>query len=244
MNLRIDGWLPTVIRRPSKTVCRGPGLIVHSPEPKSAELRYLEKSSGIRVSRTQECPKVYRLQLLMAVRFALFRRPGVSMAQNEPRKEWARNQLSLHRRGCGQKEPLLRGEEIILAMISMGTPLPRVLNKLCEAIDLQIGNIVSVILPSEGQDLHTITRNALQFGLHVFWSASIPLRDEDVLGSLHMYGCVSRSPTPLELKLIHRVTHLAGLAIKQHNDEGEFEAFSKNWATALRRGVHERVCLN
>jgi hypothetical protein len=166
------------------------------------------------------------------------------MAKNKPRKECVRNLALLHRRGYGQKESLLRGEEIILAMISMGAPLPRVLNKLCEAIDLQIGNVVSVILPTEDQDLHTITRNALQFGLYVFWSASIPLRNEDVLGSLQMYGCVSRSPTPVELQLIQRVTHLAGLAIKQHNDEGEFEAFSKNWATALRRGAHERICLN
>jgi hypothetical protein len=166
------------------------------------------------------------------------------MAKNEPHNEWVRKQASLHRRGCGQKEPLLRGEEIVLAMISMGAPLPGVLNKLCEAIDLQIGNVVSVILPAENHDLHTITRNALQFGLHVFWSASIPLRNEDVLGSLQMYGCVSRSPTPFELRLIHRVTHLAGLAIKQHNDEGEFEAFSNDWAAALRRGAHERVCLN
>jgi hypothetical protein len=166
------------------------------------------------------------------------------MAKNEPRKECVRNQASLRRRGCVQKEPLLRGEKIILAMISMGAPLPRVLNKLCEAIDVQIGNVVSVILPAEGKDLHTITRNTLQFGLHVFWSASIPLRNKDVLGSLQMYGCVSRSPTPLELQLIHRVTHLAGLAIKQHNDDGEFEALSKNWAIAQRRGAHERVCLN
>ena len=81
-------------------------------------------------------------------------------------------------------------ENSILELISTGAPLPGVLNNLCAALDLQIGNVVSVILPADDQDLPTITHNALQFGLHVFWSASIPLRNEDVLGSLQMYCCV------------------------------------------------------
>jgi hypothetical protein len=84
-----------------------------------------------------------------------------------------------HRQYPGKKGTLLRGEDSILELISMGAPLPGVLNKLCAAIDLQIGNVVSVILPADDQehDLHSITRSALQFGLHVFWSASIPFAE-------------------------------------------------------------------
>src|ERR1700733_3638779 len=54
----------TGIRRPPKKVCRGP--VQSSPlESKSAALRYLDKSTRVRGFRTQGCPKVDRLQLLM-----------------------------------------------------------------------------------------------------------------------------------------------------------------------------------
>lgn len=166
------------------------------------------------------------------------------MAEDESCTKWMPNQSSLHRQGSDKKETLLRGEKSILELISMGASLPGVLNKLCAAIDLQIGNVVSVILPADDQELHTITHSAVQFGLHVFWSASIPLRNEDVLGFLQMYCCVSRCPTPFELRLIERATHLAALAIQRHNDEEDFESFSRNWTSALRRGSYDRVYLN
>jgi len=166
------------------------------------------------------------------------------MAENESCSKWAPNHSSWHRQGSGKKETLLQGEKSILELISMGAPLPGVLNKLCAAIDLQVGNVVSVILPTDDQGLHTITQNALQFGLHIFWSASIPLRNEDVLGSFQMYCCVSRSPTPFGLQLIARVTHLAALAIRHHNGEEDFERLSRNWTNTLRRDSHEQVYLN
>jgi hypothetical protein len=166
------------------------------------------------------------------------------MAENESCSKWTPNQSSLHRQGSGKKETLLRGEASILELISMHAPLPAVLNRLCAAIDLQIGNVVSVILPADDQELHKITQNAWQSGLHVFWSASIPLRDEGVLGSLQMYCCVSRGPTAFELLLIERVTHLAALAIRRHNDEEDFERFSWNWVNSLVTDSHERAYLN
>jgi hypothetical protein len=166
------------------------------------------------------------------------------MPKNESCVRWAPNQASLHHQDLNKRETLLRGETSIVELISIGAPLPGVLNKLCAAIDLQIGNVVSVILHSENRELHAITRNALQFGLQVFWSASIPLRNEEFLGSLQMYCCVSRSPTPLELQLIDRVTQLAALAIQRHNDEETFDIFSRNRKRAPRRGLRELVYLN
>jgi hypothetical protein len=166
------------------------------------------------------------------------------MAGNEARSKGAPNRSSLHRQCSRKKEPLLCAENSILELISAGAPLPGVLNNLCAALDLQIGNVVSVILPADDQDLPTITHNALQFGLHVFWSASIPLRNEDVLGSLQMYCCVSRSPVPLELQLIERATHLAALAIRSHNGEEDSASLSKNWTNAPQRDSRERVYLN
>ena len=165
------------------------------------------------------------------------------MTEGESCNKWGPSQLSLRRQSSGRKETLLRGEKSILELISMGAPLPGVLNRLCAAIDLQIGNVVSVILPADNQELHAVTRKAVQFGLQVFWSGSIPLRNEDVLGSLQMYCCVSRPPTPFELQLIERVTHLAALAIQRQNDEEVFERFSKDW-TGTRRGLNEQVYWN
>jgi hypothetical protein len=166
------------------------------------------------------------------------------MAEDRSCSKSTPNQSSWHRRCSAEKETLLRGEKSILELISMGVPLVGLLNRLCEAIDLQIGNVVSVILPADDQELHTITQNALQFGLHVFWSASIPLRNEEVLGSLQMYCSVSRSPTPSELQLIERVTYLAALAIQRRNDEEDFEGFFRNWTSVRQRGAGEQVYLN
>lgn len=166
------------------------------------------------------------------------------MAENESCSEWAPNHSSHHRQGSGTKESLLRGEKNILELISMGAPLPGVLNKLCATINLQIGDVVSVILPADEQDLPTIMQDALQFGLYVFWSASVPLRNEDVLGTFQMYCCVPRSPTPFELQLIVRVTHLAALAIRRHNDERDFERFCEVWTNTLRRDAHGQIYLN
>jgi hypothetical protein len=166
------------------------------------------------------------------------------MTKNESCVRWALNQASLHHQDHSERETLLHGEASVVELISIGASLPAVLNRLCAAIDLQIGNVVSVILPTENRQLRAIARNALQFGLQVFWSSSIVLRNEEVLGSFQMYCCVSRGPTPLELQLIDRVTQLAALAIQRHNDEEIFEILSKDRKRAPRRGSRELVYLN
>ena len=201
-------------------------------------------SSGVSKGKTKSVSKGTDSDCWLALRFALHRGEVARMAENESCSKWAPNHSSRHRQGSGTKESLLRGEKGILELISMGAPLPGVLNKLCATINLQIGDVVSVILSTDEQDLHTITQNALQFGLHVFWSASVPLRNEDVLGTFQMYCCVPRSPTPFELQLIVRVTHLAALAIRRHNDEQDFERFCKHWANTLRRDAHGQIYLN
>src|SRR5437588_4767033 len=104
------------------------------------------------------------------------------------------------------------------------------------AIDLQVGNVVSVILLEDDaeHELATISSGAQQCGLHVFWSESIALPDQD-LGSFQMYCCNSRTPTPFELQLIQRVTRLAALAIRHHNAEQGFERFCAEWKGARQR---------
>jgi hypothetical protein len=168
------------------------------------------------------------------------------MREDGRRIKWASRRLPLQRRGIGKKPTDLLGEKNILDMISVGAPLTEVLNSLCTAIDLQIGNIVSVmLLPDDKErDFKTIASGALQFGLHLYWSADIPLRDEDVLGSFEMYCCVPRTPTALELKLIHRATHLAALAIRRYYGDEDLSSACSAWKRALERRSNEAAQLN
>jgi|SRR5277367_1917939 len=168
------------------------------------------------------------------------------MRESGPRTKWATRRLPFHARGTAKKQTDLRGEKRILDLISTGAPLGEVLNDLCTAIDLQIGNIVSVmLLPDDTErDFKTIASGALQFGLHLYWSADIPLRDEDVLGSFEMYCCIPRTPTAFELKLIHRATHLAALAIRRYHGDEDLSSACSAWKRALERRSNEAAQLN
>ena len=104
------------------------------------------------------------------------------MAENESCGKWAPHHSSRHRQGSGTKESLLRGEKGILELISMGAPIPGVLNKLCAAISLQIGEVVSVILPTDEHDRlrRTLCNSAcmyfglqtFRYGMRTFWELS------------------------------------------------------------------------
>jgi GAF domain-containing protein len=168
------------------------------------------------------------------------------MAKHRPCAKSEPNGSLLRRQFSGREETLLRGENTFLDLISTAAPLPAVLNRLCAAIDLQIANLVSVITLADDQehDLLTTTECAVRFGLHAFWSASILLRNAAALGCLEMHCCVSRVPTPFELQVLARVTHLAALAIQRHNDGENFEGLSTGWTLAPRRGSQERIYLN
>src|SRR5580700_11214983 len=88
----------------------------------------------------------------------------------------------------------LVGEGHILELISLGAPLPGILNKLCTAIDFQIGNVVSLVLLPDGEENHlcSVTQSATQVGLSVFSSTDILSRDKTLLGILEIYGCDPR----------------------------------------------------
>jgi len=168
------------------------------------------------------------------------------MREDEPRTGWASRQSSLDGRGTAKKRTDLLGEKNILDLISMGAPLSEVLNNVCTAIDLQIGNIVSVVLlPDDTErDFKTIARGALQFGLRLYWSADIPFRDQGALGSFEMYCCVPRTPTASELKLIQRATYLAALAIRRYHGDEDRGSACREWKRALERRSHETAQLN
>jgi len=122
-------------------------------------------------------------------------------------------------------EYLLNTEEQLLQSISIHGPLPEVLNRICSALDCQIGNVVSLFsLPADdASELAEIAMNATLFGLHTFCSARVLAENDELLGSLDMYCCTSRSPSASEFQLIERAKCLAGIAIKldkEADDQG------------------------
>jgi hypothetical protein len=117
------------------------------------------------------------------------------------------------------QSPLGAEEEQLLRLMSAGAPLRRVLDGICSALDCQIGNVVSLISLPEDDSAEgtTIVTNAARFGLHAFCSEGVIAGNRQLLGSLEMYSCESRSPTPRESQCIERARCLASIAIKRHN---------------------------
>jgi hypothetical protein len=135
-----------------------------------------------------------------------------------------RSQEHLPRRNSGYEiQYLLRAEEQLLQSISAREPLPEVLHKVCNALDSEIGNIISLIsLPNDdATGLAAIAKSATLFGLYKFCSARVLAGDDELLGSLEIYCSVPRRPFLREVQLIERATCLAAIAIKRHNEAAD-----------------------
>ena len=136
-----------------------------------------------------------------------------------------RRQERWPQRNAGSEiEHLLRTEEQILHSISGRAPLPEILHKICDALNLEMGNLISFFsLPTDhATDLAAIASSAELFGLYKFCSADVVDGDGELLGSLEMYCSVPRSPFLTDAPLIERAACLAAVAIKRHNEaEGE-----------------------
>ncbi len=117
-------------------------------------------------------------------------------------------------------------ERHIEDLISFGAPLPGILNMLCMMIDLRIGNVVSLVslLDEDQRHFCSITQSALHVGLDVFSLSAILSREQALLGTLEIYGCDPRQPTPRENQLIERAVELAAVALQRHEPDGAFTA--------------------
>jgi hypothetical protein len=146
------------------------------------------------------------------------------MNNDKSRTNWMQAESRPDRRCNDVRRRLLVGERQIVELISLGAPLPGILNKLCAAIDFQIGNVVSLLLLPDEQDhdLLSIVQLATECGLSVFSSRSILSSDRSLLGTLQIYCCEQRRPNPHEAQLIARVIHLAAVALQGHEDAAEF----------------------
>jgi len=129
-----------------------------------------------------------------------------------------------HRQYTDHRRCQLVGERQILDLISLGAPLPGILNKLCMMIDVRIGNVVSIVSLPEADENHScsMTRSALQIGLEVFSSSPILASDATFLATLEIFSCDPRRPTLPEYHLINRVVHLASMALQSSAPDADF----------------------
>jgi hypothetical protein len=151
------------------------------------------------------------------------------MADHEARTKRALGALwpSLH---CtDNRHGQFEGERQILELISLGAPLAGILNRLCIAIDVQIGDVISLVSLTDEQENHfcSATQRAVRVGLDVFSSTGILSPDQTLLGTLEIYACEPRRPTLHENELIERVNHLAAIALQRHADEQDFQRRSR-----------------
>jgi hypothetical protein len=126
-------------------------------------------------------------------------------------------------------------ERQILELISLGAPLPGILNRLCIMLDVRIGNVVSNASLPHGDENHfcSLTRSAMQVGLHVFSSTAIVSRAHTLLGTLELYTCDPRRPTALEYQLLKRVVHLAAITMQRHEDREDFVRSSRRLSSGI-----------
>ncbi|HTB93419.1 MAG TPA: hypothetical protein VK728_11350 [Candidatus Sulfotelmatobacter sp.] len=147
----------------------------------------------------------------------------------------------MYRQESDNVQTLLAVEVQLLDMISSGAPLPQVLDRICTALDVQLGNVVSLVLfPDDGEHtLHTIAQSATQFGLTLFSCVAILSPSEAFLGTLETYCCFPRKPAFTENELIERAVRLAALAIQQYNYDVETESRSLDWLDATGKRPRE-----
>ena len=119
---------------------------------------------------------------------------------------------------------VLETEEQILQSIFARAPISRTLNDICDALDCEIANMVSLIsVPDDNATSGAaVLRSAVLFGLYRFFAVVIVAENTgEELGSLEMYCCVSRTPSPREVQLIERAVCLAAIAIKRYREIGD-----------------------
>jgi len=168
------------------------------------------------------------------------------MANHKVHTKRAPREFEFCRQCDDNRRSQLSGERHILELISLGAPLPVILNKLCTAVDVQIGDVVSlVLLPSVGESrVSSIAQSATQFGLNVFSSTSILSRDKNPLGTFHIYCCDQRNPTAREFQLIERVIQLAAIALQRHEDEENFERPSRQSGRGIDNAAERPPFIN
>jgi len=148
----------------------------------------------------------------------------------------------MYRQESDNEKTLFAGEGQLLELIVEGAPLQEVMDKLCNTLDVQVGNVVSLVLFPEDQEhtLHTIAKRAATFGLSAFSCTAILSPSDEFFGTLEIYCCFPREPDLSESRLIARAANLAALAIQSYNHDVEADSRSLDWNGAEGGTPHER----
>lgn len=148
----------------------------------------------------------------------------------------------MYRQESDSVQTFLAGETQLLELISEGAPLPQILERVCAAIDTQLGTTVSlVLLPDDAEHtLHTFERSAATFGLTPFSCTPILSTEAEFLGTLETYSCFPRTPNHIESALIEQAANLAAVAIEHCNLDVSAESCSLDWNGATRGIPHEK----
>src|SRR5579863_5039342 len=106
----------------------------------------------------------------------------------------------MHRQESDNPHRLLNAEGQLLDLISEGAPLPQILERVCSAVDIQLGNVVSVVLlPDDAEHVsHTFEQSAVTFSLTPFSCMPILSSEAEFLGTLETYSCFPRQPNLTE----------------------------------------------
>ena len=144
------------------------------------------------------------------------------------------------------KPAVLVGESRMLELISTGAPLQELLDRICSALDFQVGNVVSMALSLEedAQSLTELAEQAVHFGLYVFSCCAILSKREQLLGTLETYSCLPRIPTVDQTRLILSASQLAGLAIERQEREHQPWNFTLPWKRAAQRNSQRSTLPN
>lgn len=138
-------------------------------------------------------------------------------------------------------QTFLAAEGQLLQLISEGAPLPQILDRVCTAIDVQLGNVISlVLLPDDPEHtLHTFEQSAAVFGLTLFSCLPILSAEEEFLGTLETYCCFPRKPGLTDSELIERAVQLAAVAIQHYSHDAQAEGCSMDWNGARGGSPHQ-----
>lgn len=149
----------------------------------------------------------------------------------------------MYRQEPDNLQTVFMGEGQLLELIIEGAPLAQVMETLCAALDVQVGNVVSWVLFPEDEEhaLHSIAQSAAKFGLFPFSCTAIVSPSEEFFGTLEIYSCFPRKPSRVEFKLIERAAHLAALAIQNYNHDVEADSCSLDWNGAADGQPHGRT---
>ena len=129
----------------------------------------------------------------------------------------------------------------LLELISTGAALPDVLDTICTALDVQMGNAMSLVLFLDDDEhfTHATAQNAAECGLSLFSCTAILSPSDELLGTFEIYSCCPRGPTRNENMLIERATYLATLAIQLYDHAPDSRSPSSAWSGTLGRSSRE-----